>query len=155
GGALPRAEAERRLGFVLQAVIEKFEGVRDYKTTAGQADYGEKLHAPLDFPRLKEAYARGASELNAPARVHAGLARDHGAAAALWQEQVTRVTADLAEEHQRQLGRLEQAHGMHLRTVADRLQERFARPLALDRVCAMIEPAMAEARAGGPGEAFA
>ena len=44
---------------------------------------------------------------------------------------------------------------MHLRTVADRLGERFVRPLALDRLCAMIEPAMAEARRGGPGEAFA
>src|SRR6516165_5934080 len=44
---------------------------------------------------------------------------------------------------------------MYLGTVADRLQERFVKPLALDRLCALIEPAMTEARESGEGPAFA
>jgi hypothetical protein len=43
---------------------------------------------------------------------------------------------------------------VHLGTVADRLQERFVKPLALDRLCALIEPAMIEARQNGEGSSF-
>ena len=35
---------------------------------------------------------------------------------------------------------------MRLGTVSDRLSERFVKPLALDRLCALVEPAMREAR---------
>ena len=42
-----------------------------------------------------------------------------------------------------------------LRTVADRVEERFLKPLALDRLCALVKPAMAEARAGEKGATFA
>jgi hypothetical protein len=50
---------------------------------------------------------------------------------------------------------LEQARGVHLGTVMDRLNERFVKPLALDRLCALIEPAMGEARRDGDRPAFA
>jgi hypothetical protein len=39
--------------------------------------------------------------------------------------------------------------------VADRLQERFVKPLALDRLCALVEPAMREAEGSGDRPAFA
>ena len=35
---------------------------------------------------------------------------------------------------------------MRLGTISDRLHERFVRPLAVDRLCALIEPSMEEAR---------
>jgi hypothetical protein len=38
--------------------------------------------------------------------------------------------------------------------VADRLKERFVQPLALDRLCALIGPAMEEARQAGPTPEF-
>jgi hypothetical protein len=38
--------------------------------------------------------------------------------------------------------------------VADRLAERFIRPLAIDRVRALVAPAVEEARAGGPAPKF-
>jgi len=63
-------------------------------------------------------------------------------------------TRELAEQHLEALARLEQGHGMRLGTMADRLGERFVRPLALDRLCALIEPAMEEAREAGPRPAF-
>ncbi|HYT95023.1 MAG TPA: hypothetical protein VEL76_40275, partial [Gemmataceae bacterium] len=149
-----RRDAERRLQVIVQAIIENFEEFRDYKTTAAQSDYGENLHTLMDFLRLKVGYERHAWQLKPLTLVHEVLARRQSKAAAPWQAQVTRATSDLADQHLQLLARLEQSHGMHLRTVADRLHERFVKPLALDRVCAMIEPAMEEARRGRPGEAF-
>src|SRR5262249_6215085 len=52
------------------------------------------------------------------------------------------------------LTQLEQQHGVRLRTVADRIQERFIRPLAVDRLAALIEPAMQEAQRGGDSPSF-
>ncbi len=64
----------------------------------------------------------------------------------LWEESLKQFTRDLANQHLDQLARLERARGVRLSTVADRLGERFIKPLALDRLCALIEPAMLEAR---------
>src|SRR5205085_3641061 len=75
-------------------------------------------------------------------------------AAVLWEESLTQFTHDLARQHLEQLARLERSRGIRLGTVADRLQERFIKPLALDRLCALIEPAMVEARQSGEGSSF-
>jgi hypothetical protein len=50
----------------------------------------------------------------------------------------------------------EAEHAVRLRTVRDRIEEKFLRPLALDRLCALVDPAAAEARAGkgDQGEAY-
>ena len=76
-------------------------------------------------------------------------------AALRWQDQVGQATHELAEEHLRALAQLQQTHGVRLGTVSDRLQERFVRPLALDRLCALVEPAMEEAQEEGSRPAFA
>jgi hypothetical protein len=62
---------------------------------------------------------------------------------------MARLTGRLALQHLEQLTRLEQAHGVRLGTVRDRLGEVFLKPLALDRLCALTEPATAEARRPG------
>src|SRR5207302_9197631 len=66
-----------------------------------------------------------------------------------WQEAFETLTRELAAQYEARRGELEKEHGMRLRTVADLVQERFVRPLALDRLCALIEPAMQEG--GQPG----
>ena len=55
-GRLPRAKAEQQLQMVLQAIVENYEEYKDYNNTTPQSDYGENLHALLDFLRLKAAY---------------------------------------------------------------------------------------------------
>src|SRR5207245_8914451 len=72
-----------------------------------------------------------------------------------WEEAFTKLTNDLADQYLERLEQLERGHGMHLGTVADRLQERFVKPLALDRLCDLIEPASADARKFGEGAPFA
>jgi hypothetical protein len=82
--------------------------------------------------------------------VHEVLARGKcGSGAILWQEAFTRLTVPLADQHLSELARLEQAHGFRLRTVRDHLEERFVRPMAIDRLCVLAGPAMEEA--GQPG----
>jgi hypothetical protein len=80
---------------------------------------------------------------------------NRGDLAASWQEAFERLTGELAGQYETQLNQLDQAHGIRLRTVADRIHERFVKPLALDRLCALIEPAMEEASQEGKKRAFA
>lgn len=145
-GAVKRADAERWLTIILHALVENYEEYKDYNTTTPQSDYGENLHLLLDFLRLKAGYQRHAWRLRPLVLVHQTLARLNRADLAVsWQEAFAVLTRDLAEQYLARLGELEKEHGMRLGTVADLVQERFIKPLALDRLCALIEPAVLEA----------
>jgi hypothetical protein len=142
-----REDAARRLEVVLQAVIENYEEYKDYNTTTTQSDYGENLHVLLDFLRLKAQYERHAWQFRPLVLAHEVLARHGRASTALrWEESLVQFTRELSRQHLEQLARLERQHGVRLGTVSDRLQERFVKPLALDRLCALIEPCLSEAR---------
>lgn len=145
---ISRQEAETFLDIILQAIVENYEEYRDYNATTTQSDYGENLHQLLDFLRLKISYERNAWQLRPLNLVHEVLTRRQRAAGELWREQVKGLTRELADEHIGELRRLEKQHGMVLRTLADRLEERFATPLLIDRLVAGVEPAMEEARKG-------
>jgi hypothetical protein len=152
GRTLRREDAVRRLEVVLQAVVENYEEYKDYNTTTTQSDYGENLHVFLEFLRLKVAYERHAWQFRPLVLAHEVLARRGRArTAVLWEQSLTQFTHELARQHLEQLAKLERARGVRLGTISDRLHERFVKPLALDRLCALIEPAMLEARreAGG------
>jgi hypothetical protein len=154
--SVSRADAVKRLEIVLQAVVENYEEYKDYNTTTTQSDYGENLYVLLDFLRVKTAYERRAWQFKPLVLAHEMLARrGHNQAAVLWEESLTRFTRDLAKQHLDQLARLERSRGVRLSTVSDRLNERFVKPLALDRLCALIEPSMDEARRTGERPAFA
>jgi hypothetical protein len=149
GGAVRREDAVRRLEVVLQAVVENYEEYKDYNTTTTQSDYGENLHVLLDFLRLKAAYERHAWQVRPLVLVHEVLARRGRTGAALrWQESLTNLTTSLAAQHLERLARLEKQHGARLSTVSDHLHERFVKPLALDRLCALIEPCVLETPRG-------
>jgi hypothetical protein len=154
--SIRREDAIRRLEIVLHAVIENYEEYKDYNTTTTQSDYGENLHVLLDFLRLKVAYERHAWQFRPLLLAHEVLARQgRSQTAILWEQSLTRVTRDLARGHLEQLERLERIRCIRLSTIRDRLSERFIKPLALDRLCASIEPAMLEARQSGAKPAFA
>ena len=143
---IPRAEAEQLLQFVLQVIIENYEHYRDYTSTTTQSDYGENLFQLFDFLRLKADYDRDAWRMRPIVMVHEVLARRHGPAAALWRSQVEELTRENADEFHEDLLDLQKEHGMRMATIADRLDERFVRPMALDRLCALVEPALEEAK---------
>ncbi len=155
GRTLRREDAVRRLEVVLQAVVENYEEYKDYNTTTTQSDYGENLYVLLEFLRLKVAYERHAWQFRPLVLAHEVLARrGRTTAAVLWEQSLTQFTRDQARQHLENLARLERLRGVRLSTVSDRLHERFVKPLALDRLCALIEPAMVEARSGKGGASF-
>ena len=140
-----RHEPERWLQIILQALIENYDHYRDYNTTTTQSDYGENLYQLFDFLRLKASYERNAWQLRPLNLVHEVLAKKDVPAAQLWRAQVQELCQQTADDHLKELKRLEKKHGMRLATIADRLEERFVKPMALDGLCAMIEPALNEA----------
>jgi hypothetical protein len=143
---IPRKEAERLLGLILHALVENYEEYKDYNTTTPQSDYGQNLYMLLDFLRLKANYDRQAWHMRPLIMAHAVLARHtRSQAPLLWQEEFSDVALQIAGTYIEQLTRLEQTHGIRLRSVADRIQERFVKPLLYDRLCALIAPAMEEA----------
>ncbi|MCS6852633.1 MAG: hypothetical protein NZ700_15870 [Gemmataceae bacterium] len=155
-GAYPHEQAIRLLRVALAAVVENYEEYKDYNTTTSYSDYGDNLYRLLEFLRLKVGYERHVWQLRPLMVVHEVLARaGKTEAALLWEAEFARLTEPLAEQQLQALARLEQEHGMRLRTVADRLHERFVQALRLDRLCAAIKPVMAEAKTPGGGPMFA
>jgi hypothetical protein len=75
-------------------------------------------------------------------------------AAEMWCRAMAERTADVAGALTKRLQELHQKYGMRLPTVDDRLAERFIRPLAIDRVRALVTPAVEDARLARPSEAF-
>jgi hypothetical protein len=155
-GRVDRSEAERSLDHVIRVLVENYEEFKDYNTTTAHSDYGDNLYMLLDFLRLKVNYQRQAWQFRPLMLAHEVLARKSRSDAAFqWQEAFSRLTQDLASRYIDELHKLEQLHGIRLRTVRDLIEERFTRPLALDRLCALIAPAMEEARQGKDGRSFA
>jgi len=154
--AIPRDDAAKLLKRVVRALVENYSEYLEFNNSTTQSDYGDQLHVLLEFLRLKASYDRHAWQFQPLVLVHEVLARhDRGGAAFLWQEAFTRLTKNLADQHAAELARLEQAHAIKLRTIGDRVQERFVKPLALDRLCVLVAPAMAEAQQPNGGKALA
>jgi hypothetical protein len=69
-------------------------------------------------------------------------------AAGQWRRTVLQRTRSVANEHLKRFDQLVKQYGMRLPSIAQRLGERFVRPLDIDRLCALIRPAVEELRAG-------
>jgi hypothetical protein len=149
-GDVNKPKAARLLETVLQSLVEHYDEYRDYNTTTTQSDYGHNLHILLDFLRLKVAYDRYAWRLRPMIIAHEVLCRrGFDALAGRWREFIASRTKKLAAELLDELAAREAEHGIRLRTVRDRLEERFLRPLEIDRAAARVAPAAAAARDGG------
>jgi hypothetical protein len=154
--ALPRPQAKKHLSLVIEAIVENFAEYRDYNATTTQSDRGELVYMLLDFLRVKVAYERIHWNLRPVMMAHEVLVRSGRVGAAdLWRQAMAERTGDTAEQHLRRLAQLQKKYGMRLPTVADRLAERFVRPLAIDRVKSLVRPAVDKARSGEESTAFA
>jgi hypothetical protein len=151
GRKLSRERAVRYLEIILQAVAENYDEYRDYNTTTVQSDYGNNLFLLLDFLRLKSAYERDNWRLKPLLLTHEVLCRRRRTAdAARWQDVISVYTRAQSEQHIAELARLETKHAVKLRTVRERLEERFVATLAQDRLAALLIPLWESARAGHP-----
>jgi hypothetical protein len=139
----PKDDAAELLSIAIEAVVENYRAYRDYNTTTTQSDHGELLYQFVDFLRQRAAYDRVAWNLKPVVWAHEILVRHkREAAAEMWRQAFAERTSDAADMHLKRLAALGNEYGMQLPTIADRLSERFVRPLVIDRLRAMVEPSM-------------
>jgi hypothetical protein len=154
-GGIPRAEAARWLELTIEAVVENYSAYVDYNSTTTQSDRGEMLYTLLDFLRVEASYDRVAWNLRPVVIAHDVLVRAGRAEAAeLWRQMVAQRSGSVADEHVERLERLMVKYGMRLPSIVDRIGERFVKPLAVDRLAALVRPAMEELRAGRATPSF-
>jgi hypothetical protein len=152
---IPRDEAVSSLGTVLEAIVENYGEYLDYNSTTTQSDRGELLYMLLDFLRLKVSYERIAWNLRPVVIAHEILVRrGHNEAAEVWRRAIVERTHEAADRFLKRLAELRAQYGMRLATIGDLLQERFVRALAIDRLRALISPAIEQAQTGESLGAF-
>ena len=99
------------------------------------------LYTLVDFLRLRAAYDRVAWNLRPVVMAHEILVRhNRPAAAEMWQQALAERTAEAADANLARFEELCDQYGIRLPSVAERLGERFTRPLAIDRVRALVGP---------------
>lgn len=154
-GKISRSSVIHYLEITLHTIAEHYEEYRDYNTTTTWSDYGENLYVLLDFLRVKAAYERYAWRLRPMVLAHDALCRK-GLTDVVerWEKNISEFSQSVAQDLLNQLAQKEALHAVRLRTIRDRLEERFLRPLALDRLCAAVEPTAIESRQGQLGPAF-
>lgn len=143
------------LTVILEAIIENYAEYRDYNSTTTLSDDGAMLYSLLDFLRLRAKYDRISWHLRPIVLAHEILVRNQlTGCAELWRRALSERIDGEADHYQMQLAKLQQKYAMRLSTVADRLGERFIKPLTVDRLVALVKPAMEEIRAGGECPTF-
>jgi len=146
---IPLDEAAQWLGVAIEAVVENYAEYIDYNSITTQSDRGEMLYTLLDFLRLRASYERLAWNLRPVVLAHRVLVRcGRHEAAEIWRQAVTERTAPVAAEHLNRFERLCKRYGMRLPSIAESLSQRFVRPLEIDRLCALLRPAIDELRNG-------
>lgn len=146
GTVISHEEAAKWLTVAIEAIVENYREYRDYNTTTTQSDHGELLYTLIDFLRLRVAYDRVAWNLRPVVIAHEVLVRQNRPIAAeMWRHALTERTAETADANLARFEELCNQYGFRLPTIAERLSERFTRPLAIDRVRALVGPAVAAA----------
>ena len=155
GNKISRQDAIYRLTLVLEAIIENYSEYRDYNSTTTQSDRGDLLYTLLDFLRLQTKYDRVCWNLKPVVLAHEILVR-RGCkqAAQLWRRALRERIDQEADKFVEKLETLRKKYAMQMPSIADRINERFMRPLVIDRLCSLVQPAVAEAKREGPRPTF-
>ncbi|MCL2742283.1 MAG: hypothetical protein FWE67_00355 [Planctomycetaceae bacterium] len=148
-------DAVAYLESIFEVVAENYTEFVDYNSTTTHSDRGEKLFMFLDMLRVQVGYERVSWNLKPVYWVHDALIRSGCVdAAMLWEQVIARRSVNKAEEHIRLYNRLSEKYGMWLPSVYERLQERFVRPLQINRMCGLVAKAIQEAHSEGQKTAF-
>jgi hypothetical protein len=154
-GVITPAEAERWISIVYEAMIDHHSEYLDYNSTTTQSDRGDLVYMFLDFLRLRVRYERIAWNLKPVMWAHEVLVRSGQDKAAMsWRRSLTERIGTEADIYAAKLRELQREYAMRMPTVADRINERFIQPMTIDRIRALIAPAMRDAEAGRESRAF-
>ncbi len=154
-GELSQVEAADRLNLILEAIVENYHEYRDYNSTTTQSDRGDMLYTMLDFVRVRVAYDRVAWNLRPVVLAHEVLVRNgRNEAAQLWRRMLADRIGAEADRYQRELEMLQEQYAMRMASVAERLNERFLVPMTIDRMRALVKPAVDQVGQAGPHHSF-
>ncbi|MEM9826507.1 MAG: hypothetical protein AAF958_07950 [Planctomycetota bacterium] len=154
-GKLSLADAERWITLVYESLIDHHAEYLDYNSTTTQSDRGELIYTFLDFLRLRVKYDRIAWNLRPVMWAHEVLVqRGWDRAAMMWRRSLSERIGKESEIYVQKLGELQKRYAMRMPTVADRILERFLQPMTIDRMRALVGPAMRDAEAGRESRSF-
>ena len=141
--ALPREKAVRYLSLILESIIENYNEYRDYNTTTTQSDNGESLHMFLDFLRLRSRYDRVCWNLKPVIWAHQILVNDQeNGVARMWRRSLTERVGPEADKYLKILEDLRSKYSIRMESVSRRLEGKFAHQMQIDRLKALVAPAM-------------
>ncbi len=154
-GILSVSEAESWITLVYEALIDHHPEYLDYNSTTTQSDRGDLVYMFLDFLRLRVRYERIAWNLKPVMWAHEVLVRSGlDKAAIMWRRSLSERIGTEAEVYVSKLRKLQTDYAMRMPTVADRILERFVQPMTIDRMRALVGPAMRDAEANAESRAF-
>ncbi|MBD3672731.1 MAG: hypothetical protein HUJ26_04315 [Planctomycetaceae bacterium] len=146
---ISRDDAIDYLELIYGSVVDKFDRFLEYNSTTTHSDYGEKFFCFLDFLRVEADYERDAWKMAPVAIAHEVLCRQGKRDAAMMWEHIFQLrSAEMAEQHIKKLRDLQSRYGMTLPSLADHLEERFVKPLAVNRMLALVPRAVEEVHDG-------
>jgi hypothetical protein len=136
-------KAVRYLTVVLEAVMENYNEYRDYNSTTTQSDHGSCLYMFLDFLRLRSRYDRICWNLKPVIWAHSIFVNNQESnVARRWRRSLTERLSAEAEKYLTSLERLRQKYSIRMESVGRRLEGRFGHQMQIDRLCALVAPAM-------------
>ncbi len=154
-GRLKVAEAERWITLVYESLIDHHTEYLDYNSTTTQSDRGDLVYMFLDFLRLRVRYERIAWNLKPVMWAHEVLVRSGlENAAMMWRRSLSERIGTEADVYVEKLRKMQNDYAMRMPTVADRILERFVQPMTIDRMRALVGPAMADAEANRESRVF-
>lgn len=145
GTKLPLKKAARQLSLVLESVLENFNEYRDYNTTTTQSDSGELLNIFLEFLVLRTKYDRVCWKLNPVIWAHRILVRKQQTnVARMWRRSLKLRVGNEAKRYIALLEMLRKKHSIQMSSVGRRIEGKFGSDMQIDRLTALVKPAMCE-----------
>ncbi|MDR0329015.1 MAG: hypothetical protein LBI05_12050, partial [Planctomycetaceae bacterium] len=147
--------AAYNLEIILESVAENYSEYVDYNSTTTHSDHGEKLHMLLDMLRVQLEYDKLSWQWKPVYWVHDSMIRAGcDEVALLWENAFAKKTMTTADGYLQKYQRLSEKYGMWLPSVHERLQERFVRPLQIDRMCGLVPKAIRQVQRNEEKTAF-
>lgn len=143
------------LDTIVETLLERYGQFIDYNTTTTQSDNGSNLFMLFDFLRLLGEYDRMAWDMRPFINAHKIMVYEKNYEVAdSWCESIEERSGFHAKRFIRRYRKLCLKYGLTIKTVGDRLDERLVKPMAINKLCALLEPSIQEARAGGETPSF-
>ncbi|MCH2368926.1 MAG: hypothetical protein MK324_00095 [Pirellulales bacterium] len=144
---IPLQEVTNILSLILESIVENYSEYRDYNSTTTQSDRGELLYTLLDFLRLRVRYDRICWNLRPVVLAHKLLiSHNNDEAAHIWRQSLTERIQEEADMFVSRLKKLQTQYSIRMRTVADRVDERFVRSMEVDHLRSLVKPSLEESK---------